>query len=118
MKAFLPAHPALVRHRSDSAVPLWGAVATETLRWHWEAMKDEALPVLDMGALAAPEERQDAYALLMAAAAQLWGPTGGWQPGPPAPPRDTEDSLEGCSTSPLLMAAQCRRRVACGPSGK
>jgi len=49
-------------------------------------MKDEALPVLDMGALAAPEERQDAYALLMAAAAQLWGPTGGWQPGPPAPP--------------------------------
>jgi len=40
-----------------------------------------------MGALAAPEERQDAYApLLMAAATELWGPTGGWQPGPPAPP--------------------------------
>jgi len=39
-----------------------------------------------MGALAAPEERQDAYALLMAAATELGWPTGGWQPGPPAPP--------------------------------
>jgi len=62
------------------------AVATETLRWHWEATKDGAFPVLDMGALAAPEERQDAYALLMAAATELGGPTVGWQPGPPAPP--------------------------------
>jgi len=65
---------------------LWGAVATERLQWHWEATKDEAFPVLDMGALAAPEKRQDAYALLMAAATELGGPTGGWQSGPPAPP--------------------------------
>jgi len=42
-------------------------VASEPLQ-HWEAMKDGAVSLLDMGVLAAPEERQDACALLMAAA--------------------------------------------------